>query len=360
MLAGIAVLALPACRRISGPEAAPASGMPDFAPHNGTNALALVAEFIDVAPSRPSGSAGAARASKWIADRLKAAGLRPVADVWAEKFTVNAAVADHDFANPDTSVSLGDRESMRVFSNIYADIPGETNTIVMIASHYDTKAGISDDFVGANDGGSSTGLLLELARVLKASGYRPRHTIRFAFFDGEECIVSYKPEYQVPVRDSRTGELVGYMPEPHAYYDGLHGSCRMLKHFLQPEAPPLAAVIVADMVGDADLTLEIPRNCAPWLASLALTVAPEAGYKTLCLAKEGVTDDHWPFAFAEFAAIDLIDFKYGSAPGRNDYWHTPEDTLDKLSADSLATVGRIILLMLDRIERRIGVPEEIL
>jgi hypothetical protein len=283
---------------------------PVFSAANGSNALARVARFVAIRP-RDAGTAGAAYAAQWIAQELRAAGLKPVADTWREATVIG----------PTT------------FSNIHAEIPGQTNQLIVIGSHFDTKSGILPDFEGANDGGSSTGLLLELAHVLRR-GPPLRHAIRFAFFDGEEAVESYRPN------------------------DGLHGSRRMAGKLAQSLANrQVTAVIILDMVGDAALNLEVPRNVTPWLAKIALEAGVDAGYPKLAIARGAILDDHWPFFEHGMPAVNLIDFDYGSVPGKHDYWHTSEDTVDKLSAESLAITGRIVLEMVRRIDAGIGVPE---
>ena len=262
---------------------------------SGERALKEVRAFLDVGP-RDAGTPGAERAANYLAERLRALG---------------AEAEIQEFRQPSP---LGQDV---VFRNVLGRIPGRTGRIVLLASHYDTKTGIPD-FVGANDSGSSTGLLLELARAFAAGA--PRETeIRFAFFDGEECRVEYGPT------------------------DGFHGS-RQLAQTMAADGSltNVAALVLLDMVGDRDLTLTIPRNSTPWLVSAAFAAArAEGARERFQLYPYSVGDDHAAFFERGVPAIDLIDFEYGGAPGKNDYWHTPADTLDKLSAESLELVGRV-------------------
>ena len=110
---------------------------------------------------------------------------------------------------------------------------------------------------------------------------------------------------------------------------------------------------MADRVGDRDLAIDIPRNVTPWLTKTALkaALARPGDRPPVSIAGSLIIDDHVPFLVAGFPAIDLIDFQYGSAPGRHDWWHTPQDTMDKLSPDSLRRTGNLLLAMLDRIDR---------
>lgn len=149
----------------------------------------------------------------------------------------------------------------------------------------------------------------------------------FAFFDGEECKKQYGPK------------------------DGLHGSCRLADKLVrQGKVRTVKAFILLDMVGDKDLSVTIPFNSSHVLASFVLDSAREENARDkFSLFQGNMVDDHVPFLKAGIPAIDIIDFEFGSKPGLNDYWHTPEDTLDKLSADSLQTIGRVVLRMLNKL-----------
>ncbi|MBQ7666620.1 MAG: M28 family peptidase [Kiritimatiellae bacterium] len=205
---------------------------------------------------------------------------------------------------------------------------------MLVISHYDTKAGIPG-FVGANDGGSSTGVLLGLAEHFAETKPKLRDTVRFAFLDGEEAVGAYRDD------------------------DGLHGSARMARFYAERRRErPLVAAIVIDMVGDANLALEIPRNVTPWLAKTALKASQSRrGMPPVSIANTAIVDDHLPFVYSGFSAINLIDFEYGSAPGRHDWWHTAEDTPDKLSAQSLYRSASLVLALIERIDRDEDVPE---
>ena len=107
------------------------------------------------------------------------------------------------------------------------------------------------------------------------------------------------------------------------------------------------------MVGDRHLTVTIPRNSSAPLVSIAFAAARAEGIRTQFeLSPYATLDDHVPFLQVGIPAIDLIDFDYGSEPGRNDYWHTPADTLDKLAPESLAVVGRVAVRMLNTLPPR--------
>jgi len=312
-LAGLA-LGFFGCAR---PAETPTRSWEHLPPEAGIRMFAYTADFVKLSP-RDSGTINAARAARWLAQEIRRLGFTPQADTWTE----------HTAFGPKT------------FSNIFVDIPGETRNIVLLGGHYDTKAGICDDFQGANDGGSSTGVLLGLIEHFAETRPRLRHTVRFVFFDGEECF----------------GDI--YRED-----DGLHGSKRMAAQFAQNRnRMPLTAVIILDMIGDFNQKIQIPRNVTPWLARMAIQEAaalPAHTRPLVVLAEHAIIDDHLPFIVNHFPAVNLIDFEFGSEPGKNDYWHTPEDTIDKISPDSLQKAGALALAMLARIERGDGVPPEL-
>ncbi|HSR87920.1 MAG TPA: M28 family metallopeptidase, partial [Pontiella sp.] len=181
-------------------------------------------------------------------------------------------------------------------------------------------------FQGANDGGSSTGILIELARILASQ--KPDIGIMFAFFDGEEGVAGY---------------IEG---------DGLHGSRHMASRLVESGAHvKIDAMVLLDMVGDADLHINIPANSSPGLVKETLEAAHTAGYRDYVSVsrKSIIIDDHVPFLQIGIPAIDLIDFKYGSKPGLNDLWHTPDDTLENIRAESLEITGRIALQLIKQL-----------
>ncbi len=183
--------------------------------------------------------------------------------------------------------------------------------VAVLVSHFDTKAGVPG-FVGANDGASTTGLLLALA----GEGALP---VAYLFTDGEECRVAYSAE------------------------DGLTGAWRAARSGRIPKDVP---VIVLDMLGDAALNPVLAANGSPWLNARIRRAARETGLR---VGDGGaIVDDHLPFVAEGYRAADLIDFDYG--PG-NAWWHTAEDTPDKLSADSLARTAALVRRLIDLLEQ---------
>jgi len=278
----------------------------DSASFNKSRAWEEVAA-ITALGERPSGSDGVAAAAVHLADRFRVHGLDPMIDA---------------FEDPSP-------RGLATFRNVHATVSGGGSGIIVIGSHYDTKSGINGVFVGANDSASSTGVLLELARLVQAAGYSGSGgpDIVFVAFDGEECAVTYGPN------------------------DGFHGSRHMARTLDESgDSRTVRAVIVMDMIGDRDLNIAIPRNSTPALIRLAFRAAEAEGERSrFSLHPNAVGDDHVAFFNRGMPAIDLIDFAYGSRPGANDYWHTENDTLDKLSPESLGVVGRVTVGMLNEL-----------
>jgi len=207
--------------------------------------------------------------------------------------------------------------------NIVAKFPGTKNGIIVIASHYDTNYPLREtSFVGANDGGSSSALLLEFANQLRGKT-RDGYSIWLVWDDAEEAI---KPDTEVPfLDDSLYG--VRHLEEK---WDADDGTLKKIKAFL-----------LADMVGDADLNIEHDSNSTPWLEDVVYEAATRVGYQSHFFARTmPVDDDHIPFMKRGVACADFIDFDYGY----NDvFWHTTQDTVDKLSPKSLEIVGVTML-----------------
>ena len=219
-------------------------------------------------------------------------------------------------------------------TNVIAEWPARGTEIVAVGGHYDTKVFEKFRFVGANDGGSSTGLLIELGRVLapRLRANPPVSTRWLVFFDGEEAQIEW----------SATDSLYG----SRALVAALRASGELSR---------LRALVVADMIGDRDLAIRRDAQSTPWLSELVWAVARRLGFQRYFLDEpQTVQDDRAPFLDASVAAALLIDLDYGGPPGRNAYWHTPEDTLDTLSAESLRVVGTVILEALPAIETELA------
>ena len=276
-----------------------ATSVPAITNFDGQQALAAVRMFVALGP-REGGTTNALQAANYLVSRLNQ--LKVVAEKQCFRDAVPGGTAE--------------------FCNVVGKITGRGQGVVILGAHYDTKSGVPG-FIGANDSGSGVGVLLELARVLP-SVWRGGPDIWLVFFDGEECRVEYGP------------------------HDGFHGSRHLAQQLVSTgRAKDIRAMILLDMIGDRNLTVTLPPNGTPALTALALTAAEQVGVREkFSLASGPIFDDHQPFLAAGMPAVDLIDFQFGSAPGLNDYWHTAADTLDKISAESLQTIGRVILHML--------------
>ena len=203
--------------------------------------------------------------------------------------------------------------------NIIAKFPGTRDGIIVIASHYDTNYPLRNtSYVGANDGGSSSALLLEIANQLRGTK-RDGYSVWLLWDDAEESM-------QLPWVDPES--LYGVRHIAQKWQDD--GTLKKIKAFL-----------LADMIGDADLNIERDSSSTPALENLIYQAATQLGYQSYFFGRTGpVEDDHIPFVQRGVPSADLIDFDYGY---NNVFWHTPQDTVDKLSAKSLEIVGSVIL-----------------
>jgi len=225
--------------------------------------------------------------------------------------------------------------------NIIAKFPGTKDGIIVIASHYDTNYPLRNTpFIGANDGGSSSALLLEFANQLRAKP-RQGYSIWLVWDDAEEAI---KPD--------GSGGLRREMPFEE---DSLYGITHLAtKWEADGTLKKIKAFLLADMVGDADLNIERDSNSTPWLEDVVYEAASRLGYQSHFFARTMVVDDdHLPFVKRGVACADFIDFNYGY----NDvFWHTTQDTVDKLSPKSLEIVGGTMLETIRIIDKMDPLP----
>jgi Zn-dependent M28 family amino/carboxypeptidase len=277
---------------------------------DGSRAFDHVRRQVDFGP-RPAGSAALAQTRAYLVKELESYGLK----VTSDQFT------------PATP------EGPKQMVNVTAELAGESGEVIILASHYDTKLFREFKFVGANDAGSSTGALLELARVL-AAGPKPKYTYWFVFFDGEEA---FCPEWD----DCRN---------PDGSPDHLYGSRRFVAQLkANNEIKRARAMLLLDMVGYKDLQFGRDEIGSPWLIDIVWQTGRDLGYVQVFQQRfEGVGgDDHEPFVKAGIPAMDIIQL--GTYP----HWHTEEDTLDKISPRSLKIVGDVVLASLPKIEKKL-------
>ncbi len=253
---------------------------------------------------RPSGSKEIEECRKYLEAELSAAGLKPK----RETFKAETPIGEIEF------------------TNIWAEWPGSDPQAgwIVLGSHYDTKR-MPFPFVGANDAGSSTAVLIELARVIVASG-QGRFTYRFVFFDGEEAT---RPDWA----------------DPDNTYGSRHHAQQLKRVGDNTKA---RAFVLLDMVGDKDLKLTRDVYSDRRFMDCFLQAARANGLGAHVDGRSlEIRDDHLSFMAIGVPSVDLIDFEYGP---NNSYWHTQADVLANCSKESLAAIGKITLLGLESLE----------
>jgi hypothetical protein len=290
---------------------APTCKTPPPQTFSGDCAFDQVAKQVAFGP-RPPASDAIHRTQDYIIGQLKGFGC---------------AVDTHDFhaSTPVGSVAM---------KNIVAKIPGASPNIILLATHYDTdtvgpppQLRKMTNFVGADDAGSSTALMLEMARVL--CGKPQPATIWIAFFDGEEAFVSWS--------DS----------------DSVYGSREMAATLaLSGELSRVKAFVLADLVGGKNFHAKRDSETSQWLQDIIWDTAARLGHQDLFLSLhgDGMEDDHLPWKARKIPTVDIIDL---DTTGDVSYWHTEQDTLDKISPKSLQAVGDVIFASLPDVARHI-------
>jgi Zn-dependent M28 family amino/carboxypeptidase len=265
---------------------------------SGTDALAYTAHAVAFGP-RPDGSPQIEKLRAYIRQQLAGRGC----EISEDRFTAQT---------PDGPVPM---------ANIIAKFPGKSGRAIAITGHYDTKK--LKNFVGANDGGSSTGFLLELAAVLQS---RPRtDSIYLVFFDGEEAVRDWTDT------------------------DSVYGSRHLAKKWSADGTNSrLKALINVDMIGDKNLKMVWDTSSASSLRNLVWDAADSLGYQQYFPRQGGpIQDDHMPFLNEGVRALDIIDFE-----SQGTFWHTPQDTMDKLSAHSFEVVGNVVVKAIGELEQQ--------
>ncbi|HLN01760.1 MAG TPA: M28 family peptidase [Bryobacteraceae bacterium] len=271
---------------------------------NGAEALAFTKRLVAFGP-RPSGSDAIRKTQAYILGELK---------------SLSCNVIQDDFTG---STPLGPTP----MKNIIARFPGKSGNIVVITGHYDTKSMPGTFFVGANDGGSSAGFLMEMAKAIAHDTRQDE--VQLVWFDGEEAVAQWTES------------------------DSLYGSRHLAERWAADGTlARITALINVDMIGDKDLDILNDLNSSAPLRELVWRVADQLGYGQHFLRQPGaIEDDHIPFLRRGVSALDLIDFTYGP---NNSFWHNDKDTVDKLSAESLQIVGRVLIETLKELERDAG------
>jgi glutaminyl-peptide cyclotransferase len=278
---------------------------------DGAKALEYAREFVAIGPRWPT-SPGHARAEQFLIGRFQ----RNHDQIEQDKFYANTPIGP---------VAM---------NNLIVKFPGRKDGIIVLGTHYETNYPLRNiGFVGANDGGSTTGLLMAIADHLREQASRNKdrrldgYSVWLVFFDGEEAIQSWSAS------DSTYGSR-------HLAAEwGGNGTLGRIKAFM-----------LTDMIGDKDLDIQREENSTQWLVDLVGQAAKKSGderyfFKT----SEAVEDDHLPFVRRGVPSVDIIDLDYG--PG-NSYHHTAQDTMDKISAHSLAVDGDVILESMRMLNQR--------
>lgn len=270
-------------------------GASDF---SGARALEDTRRAVAFGP-RPPGSAAIRSLRASIEAQLRALHLQVTEDVFTAR-------------TPDGPVEM---------RNIIARLPAKSGRALVVTGHYDTKK--LSRFVGANDGGSSTGFLLEFARA--ATLRKWNSDIYIVWLDGEEAFRQWTDT------------------------DSVYGSRHLAERWARDGTlGHVEALINVDMIGDRDLNIVKETNSSPELLQAVWKCAYELGYGRYFTGSQGpIEDDHMPFLARGVNALDLIDFDYGPS---NSWWHTPVDTMDKLSAHSFQVVGDVVMQALSRMD----------
>jgi len=291
---------------------APAQKAP--AKFNGQAAYNLTQQFLNVAPRRWVGSPGHAKAEAFIKEHFKP-------EIAKGNF-------ETDSFSANTPVGLLD---MR---NYIVRYPGKKDGIIVLASHYETNYPLRDiNFVGANDGASTTALLIEIGNYLRV--HPPQgYSVWLVFDDGEESIT---PNWS----DS----------------DSLYGTRHLAAKWSQDGTlKKIKAFLLADMIADKDLNIDFDEESTPWLRDMLKVAAKNTGHSAYIYKNTvpGLQDDHIPFKKRGVPVLDIIDMDYGprSILHPDGYHHTALDTMDKLSPNSLQIAGDLFLEMIQLIDQQ--------
>ncbi len=266
---------------------------------SGRNALEHTRALVEFGP-RPPASPGMKKAQEYIIRHLRDNGWQVIEDAFTARTPIGPLA----------------------MKNIIAFRAGTSGRAVALSGHYDTKI-FPFRFVGANDGGASAGFLLEMARALNQVPLK--NSVYLIFFDGEEAVREWTQE------------------------DSLYGSRHLARKWHEDRTlSRLDALINVDMIGDRDLNIVREQYSSDALMRLIWSVARQLGLSRHFSGQAAyIEDDHVPFLRLGVRAANLIDFEYGPD---NAWWHTPEDTMDKLSAESFDAVGRVLLEVLKRLD----------
>jgi Zn-dependent M28 family amino/carboxypeptidase len=275
---------------------------------NGAKAMEYAREFVAIGPRWPT-SQGHLKAEAFLRDHFRHDQLEE------DTFTANTPIG----AVP--------------MHNFIVRFPGKKNGVIVLATHYETNYWLKNiNFVGANDGGSTTGLLLAIGDQLRSESLRGKqldgYSVWLVFDDGEESV---EPKW--------------------TNSDSLYGTRHLAAKWAgDGTLGRIKAFILADMIGDKDLDIQRETRSTGWLVELVRQAAHKFGYdKYFFQTESAVEDDHLPFVERGVPSIDVIDLDYGP---QNSYHHTAKDTMDKISVRSLTIDGDVFMETIRLIDQR--------
>jgi hypothetical protein len=275
---------------------------------NGAKALEYARQFAAIGPRWPTGP-GHVKAEAFLRAHFRHDQLEE------DTFTANTPIG------------------LVPMHNFIARFPGKKNGVIVLATHYETNYWLRNiNFVGANDGAATTGLLLAIADQLREEVVRHKmlegYSVWLVFDDGEESIL---PTWT----DS----------------DSLYGTRHLAAKWARDGTlGRIKAFMLADMIGDKDLDIQRESQSTDWLVDLVSRAAKRFGYDHYFFqTEEAVEDDHLPFVRRGVPSIDVIDLDYGP---NNSYHHTVQDTMDKISARSLTIDGDVFMETIRLIDQR--------
>ena len=288
---------------------------PTPSPVSGQTVYSLTQQLLSVAPKRYNGSPGHAAAENFIVDHFKPEAAK--GDFEKDEFTANTP------AGPQT------------LRNYIVRFPGKRDGVIVLASHYETNYPLRNiHFVGANDGACTTALLIAIGQYLRThppTGY----SVWLVFDDGEEAVQDWNYT---------------------AYTDHTYGTRHLAaKWYADGILRKIKAFIVADMIGDKNLDILQEQGSTPWLRELLRKAAANTGHSAAISKDQGSEDDdHIPFLQRGVPSLDVIDMNYGphTFDMPDGYHHTADDTIDKISAQSLQTSADILLELVRLINAR--------
>jgi Zn-dependent M28 family amino/carboxypeptidase len=280
---------------------------------SGQAIYSLTQQLLAVAPKRFNGSPGHLAAENFIKQHFRPEAAK--GNFIADEFTANTPAG------------------LQTMRNYIVRFPGKKDGVIVLASHYETNYPLKDiAFYGANDGACTAALLIALGEYFRT--HPPQgYSIWLVFDDGEEAVRSWS--------DS----------------DSLYGTRHLAaKWYADGALKRIKAFIVADMIGDKDLNILEETGSTPWLRALFKQAAIDTHNSAYVYKTQGSEeDDHLPFLRRGVPALDVIDVEYGPLdPKTGDYayHHTVQDTIDKISPQSLQISADLFLETVRLINQR--------